>query len=129
MTKAKKLAALSSDELVSEYVRISTDMGQAADQFETARYNRLFAKEIAVVRELRSRDGDHRNRLFSLYGHQNLQVRLNAAHSTYPLDPSLAAAELQAIAATKWPPQGTNAGMTLAMIRMGISKLHDDSWI
>jgi hypothetical protein len=125
----KKVAGMTADALVELFAEIGTAQAEAIDFFETARFNRLYNRKIAVVNELRSRPGDQRERLFALYDHPNRQVRLNAAQSTYALNPVAARAVLEEIAASRRMPQAANARLSLDRIAEGTSALVDDPWI
>jgi hypothetical protein len=120
---------MTSDALVEIFAEIGTAQADAIDFFETARFNRLYNRKIAVVNELRSRPGDQRRSLFGLYGHSNMQVRLNAAQSTYALNPVAARAVLEEIAASRRMPQAADARLSLDRIAEGTSALLDDPWI
>lgn len=97
--------------------------GEAAEEFRTAAFNRLFDRERKILDELRRRDNDQRRILIALYDHLNVQVRLNAAKSTYALNTAGARAVIQAIADTKFQPWAGSAGMTLWALDEGIGKL------
>lgn len=125
----KKLSSMKDSELVELYAQIGIAQDDAIDRFEQARVNRLFDKKIAVVNELRSRPGDRRRLLFDLYDHPNIQVRLNAAKSTYARNPERAHAVLEEIAATRRLPQSADAGFALTGIAEGDSALLSDPWI
>lgn len=127
--KKISLGKLTNDELVARYVEIGAAQGEALDNFDTARFSRLFERKVAVVNELRSRPGDQRRLLISLFDHPNRQVRLNAAESAYMLDQANAHAVLQEIAASRWQPQAGHAGMSLSGIERGDSLILEDFWI
>ena len=124
--RAGSVADMTSDELVVRFVEISIEQGKALAFFETARFNSLYGKLSAVVRELRARPGDERHRLLKLYDHPDLQVRLNVAGRTYALDPAAAIATFQAIKDSRRYPWAGDAGMSLSMLEMGLSKLPED---
>ena len=124
--KGRPVAEMTSDELVERFVEISVEQGKASAFFETARFNRLYGKLSAVVRELRARPGDERHRLLKLYDHPDLQVRLNAAERAYALDPEAAIATFQAIKDSRQYPWAGDAGMSLSLLEMGMSKLPED---
>ena len=124
--KAKPVTEMTSDELVDRFVEISVEQGKAVAFFETARFNRLYGKLSAVVRELRARPGDERHRLLKLHDHPDLQVRLNVAGRTYALDPDAAIATFQAVKDSRRHPWAGDAGMSLSMLEMGLSKLPED---
>ena len=125
----KKFATMSGAELVALYTQIGVAQAEALDRFESGRFNRLFDQEMAIVNELRSRPGDRRTQLFALYEHPNLQVRLNAAQSTYMLNRARAHAVLEEIAETRWLPQAATAAFSLEGIAAGDSALLRDPWI
>jgi hypothetical protein len=76
-------------------------------------YNKLFAVNVNVVKELASRPGDGRRALLPLLNDENPHVRLQAAKFAYPVAPSECRACLEAIRAAKLPDQSLDAGMTL----------------
>jgi hypothetical protein len=127
--KKISLNKLTNDELVARYVEIGAAQGEALNNFDNPRYSRLYDKKIAVVNELRSRPGDQRRLLISLFDHPNRQVRLNAAESAYMLDRANAHAVLKEIAASRWQPQAGRAGMSLWGIERGDSLILQDLWI
>lgn len=96
---------------------------EALDRFETAKFNRLYDRKEAVVQELKSRPGDQRRALLSLYEHPNMQVRLNAAKTTLAVAPEAARAQLEAIRVSQHFPQAGDAGMSLWTLDEGIFKL------
>jgi hypothetical protein len=87
-----------------------------------AKYNRLFDQKILIVEELKSRGDDQRRVLLKLFGHQNMQVRLNAAKATLAVAPQEARALLQKIADSNVFPQAGHAGMSLVNLDRGIYK-------
>lgn len=119
----KRVHNMSLEELLSSFVEIGIAQGEAAEEFRTAAFNRLFDRETKILDELRRRDNDQRRILIALYDHPNIQVRLNAAESTYALNTAGARAVIQAIADTKVQPWAGSAGMTLWSLDEGIGKL------
>ena len=119
----KNPAKMSLDELVAAFVEIGIAQGEAAEEFRTATFNRLFARKIKILDELKRRGNDERRVLISLYDHPNTQVRLNAAKSTYALNTAEARAVIQAIADSNYAPWSGSAGMTLWALDEGIGKL------
>lgn len=75
-----------------------------------------------VANELKRREGDERSALLRLFGHPNMQVRLQAAKKTLAVAPVEARAQLEAIAASKWFPQAGDAGMSLWNLDNGVFK-------
>ncbi len=124
--KQGEIKKLSSEELVERFVGIAVRQGEASSTFDTRTYNRLFDQESRIVRELRSRLGDHRHLLLALYNHPNFQVRLNAVGRTFALNREEAERQLREIGATAPSPQGSDARMSLSMLELGISKLPED---
>lgn len=112
-----------SEKLVAEFVELGVAQSVAMETMETAKYNRLFKKEATILAELKIRPGDHRRLLFPLYTHENIQVRLNAAKSTYALDPVAARGVIEAIANSRRFPWAGDAGMTLWGLDEGIAHL------
>jgi hypothetical protein len=104
---------MSADELVKSYVENGVEQHRALEEFDTRKFSRLFRTMRAIEDELKSREGDQRSVLLPLYGHRNLQVRINAAKATWSIAPELARRQLQAIRALKWNPQSMDAGMAL----------------
>lgn len=115
------ISEMTNDELVARFIEISMAQGEAIETFQTAKFNRLFDRNQKILGELRACPGDQRRLLFALYDHPTMQVRLNAAYATYALDPARATAVFEAIVASKHFPWAGDAGMTLAMLEMGIS--------
>jgi hypothetical protein len=62
-----KLKSLTSEELVGRFVDIGFAQDEALIYGEIAKFNRLFEQKDHVVDELRSRPGDQRRALLSLY--------------------------------------------------------------
>ena len=127
--KAVSTRDMSTEMLIEKYIEIGIAQGEAIENFETAKFNRLFDQKAKLVRELRSRPGDERHRLLKLYDHPNLQVRLNAVNSTYALNPDAARRVFEEVQASKRFPWAGDAGMSLSMLELGLSKLPEDPWI
>jgi hypothetical protein len=117
-----KLRSLTNDELVSRFVDIGLAQEEALVYGEIAKFNRLYEKKDHVVDELRSRPGDQRRALLSLYDHPNLQVRLIAVKNSLALAPDEGRRVLQAIADSREYPQAGDAGMSLWALDEGIFK-------
>jgi Domain of unknown function (DUF2019) len=79
-----------------------------------------FDEMVAIEDELKTRDGDQRRELLSLYNHPNAQVRLNAIKATLAVAPEIARQALQAIADSREYPQAGDAGMSLWNLEQGI---------
>jgi hypothetical protein len=121
--KQKDLAALSNAEIVARFARLCIEQSDAMEREEQARVNRLVGQIRDLALELKSRPGDQRHMLKTLFGHQNMQVRLSAAEATLPIDYATARREIQAISDSRWYPQAGDAGMTLYLLDTGMSKL------
>jgi hypothetical protein len=89
---------------------------------EIKKFNHLYSQMDAVADELKSRPGDQRRLLLSLYDHPNAQVRLKAAVRTLAVAPEAARSLIEAIAASREYPQAGDAGMTLDALDRGIFK-------
>ncbi|UUP16183.1 DUF2019 domain-containing protein [Nitratireductor thuwali] len=121
MNRHVNLATLTSEQLVERFADIGVAQDDALLGNEISRYNALYKDKVAVEVELRSRPGDQRRLLMTLYDHPNMQVRLNAAKSTRAIDMRQARALLEQIAASKWGPQAGDAGMSLWAMDEGIT--------
>jgi Domain of unknown function (DUF2019) len=124
--RSPKLMAMSRQELVDLFEKLSIAQGEAYAYFETAKANRYFRRRRAVVSELRHRETDERPALYALYSHRHPWVRMSVATSTYALNPERAKAVLAEIAATRLEPWRSNAGMSLALLANGMSQLPFD---
>ena len=89
---------------------------------EIAEFNRLYGQMDAVKKELKSRPGDQRRALLTLYDHPNIQVRLTAAEGTLAVAPEAARGLLQSIKDSREYPQAADAGMTFWDLDRGIFK-------
>ncbi|WP_336809799.1 DUF2019 domain-containing protein [Bosea sp. MMO-172] len=108
-----KLRSLTSEELKRLFEQLCILQYDALEDNAIASYNRRYNKILAIQNELKSRPGDQRRVLMSLFGHPNMQVRLTAAHANLAVDYIVARRELQAIVDEQWFPQSGDAGMTL----------------
>ena len=120
--KQMKLEEMTVDQLVERFVEIGLDQDRALLENDVGGFNRLFDQMQAVNQELKSRTGDQRRALLSLYKHPNLQVRLKAAMTTLAIAPQAARDVLEAIKASKQQPQALDAGMSLRNFDQGIYK-------
>jgi hypothetical protein len=111
--KQSDLSRESISELVQQFVELSVAQDKATLRSDNDTYNRLFDEVHAIIRELRSRAGDHRRVLMPLYNHPNAQVRLSAAAATLELEPKAARRVLEIIEDRHEFPQAANAGMLL----------------
>jgi len=90
------------------------------DEF-VAESEQLYAALKAIDSELRLRGRQARLALTRLYDSPNLEVRLQAAHSTLGVAPDAARDQLEAIAKTSWM-EGISARTTLAALDKGTFK-------
>ncbi|WP_295855349.1 DUF2019 domain-containing protein [Tardiphaga sp.] len=113
------LSSRSVPELVEQFRRLALAKGEASDNGQTAKFNRLYGKLDAVQQQLRSRPGDQRRALVELYDHANPQVRFDAAIATLGVVPDRARAALRMIIDRAEFPQAANARLTLDNLREG----------
>lgn len=118
--KKSTLENLSVAELLERFATIAVEEDKATFEDDNARYNRLFLELEAVENELKSRPGDQRRELLSLFDHPNIQVRLMAAKATLAVAPEAARKMLQAIEGWRRQPYAGDAGMCLVMLDRGI---------
>ncbi|MGP0057847.1 MAG: DUF2019 domain-containing protein [Beijerinckiaceae bacterium] len=117
-----KLDRLTIDQLVDRFAEIGGAQDEALFNDQYAKFNRLFDKMKAVDDELRRRGRDARLALQKLYGHPNLQVRLQAAKWTLGVAPVEARRVIQQIYDWKLYPQAGDAGMCLSNLDDGTFK-------
>ena len=120
--KRIKLEEMNDDQLADRFSAIAIEQDRALLYSEIAKYNRLFDQMVGVQEELKSRPGDHRRVLLSLYEHPNWQVRLMAAHATLAVAPEAGRDLLQLIADSCHFPQAGDAGMALVNLDRGVYK-------
>jgi len=118
--------AMSRLQLVDLFEKLSIAQGEAYAYFETAKATRFFWRRHAVLWEMRSREVDERPALYVLYDHRLPQVRMYVAKSTYALNPERAKAVLEEIAASRYRPWCSDAGMSLELLADGTSRLPFD---
>jgi Domain of unknown function (DUF2019) len=111
------------EQLVQDFACIAIEQDKAQLYDQTAKYNRLFHKIVAIKDELKRREGDQRRALVSLFEHPNAQVRLMAAQWASAVAPAAAQAVLQKISDQNEYPQAAHARQSLEAIDRGDSKL------
>lgn len=116
------LSKLTVEQLVERFIAIGFTQEQADLYDDIGEFNRLFKKMQEVVSELRSREGDQRSALLSLYDHPNLQVRLKAVKNSLALAPKEGRHVLRAIADSQRQPQAGEARASLRHLDEGIFK-------
>lgn len=110
------------DELVERFAAIGLDQDEASLYDDNEKFTRLFWQMEAVEEELKSRHGDQRGALRSLFGHRNAQVRLCAAKATLAVLPEEARRTIETLANSNEFPHAGDAGMTLWALDEGIFK-------
>jgi hypothetical protein len=108
------------DQLVTRFTEIGVAQDNALLENDVGKFNHLYDQMEAVEHELKSRNGDQRQALLSLYSHQNIQVRLASAKATLAIVPEAARNALRAIKDSKTQPQALDAGMSLRNLDKGI---------
>ena len=117
-----KLRDLAISDLVHRFSDIALQQYDCVERNENDRFNKLFALMKVVADELRSRPGDARAKLVSLYAHPNRQVRLKAAIHTLAVNRAAARKVLEEIAKDAFYVQAIDAGMALQNLDRGIFK-------
>jgi hypothetical protein len=120
MRRGTKLSCLPDSELLARFEKLCVEQYNALDRQEYAAFNRRYDRIQAIEDELKSRPGDQRRILMTLFGHPNMQVRLTAARANLAVDYPASRREIQDIADSKWGPQCLDAGMTLINLDNGI---------
>jgi hypothetical protein len=116
------LSGMTTDDLVARFAEIGRAQDRALLGGETAKFNRLFSQMTDVSNELKSRPGDARRALVTLYSYPSTQVQLKAAKHTLAVAPVEARRKIEEIADSKWFPQAGEAGMSLLNLDRGIFK-------
>jgi len=110
------------DQLVDRFAEIGVAQDRAELRGEISKFNKLYAEMKEVDIDLRARGERARRALLRLYGHPNMQVRLQAAKKTLAVAPHLARQVIESISESNWFPQAGEAGMTLRNLDSGIFK-------
>ena len=113
---------MTEEELVEMFAVVAAQQNDAMLEEDIARVHQLFQKLMAIQSELKTRAGDKRTELISLYSSPNMQVRLKAAKSTLAVAPAAAREQLEAIEASGVQPQAGEAGMSLWNLDRGVFK-------
>lgn len=119
MKKDIDLNEQSLSQLVEHFTLVTLGQFNAELSNENVKYNRLYREMSAIERELKSRAGDQRMALTTLYDHPNPQVRLMAAQATLAVAPAAARKVLQKISDQKEWPQAADANGTLRRLDSG----------
>jgi hypothetical protein len=115
-------AVMTTEELVNHFAGNGAAQSTALLYDEIDEYNRLFDEMWAIKKELTARGTQARMALLSLYGHKNMQVRLQAAQFTLAVAPVAARNELQAVADSRCPPQCFDAKGAISSLDDGTYK-------
>jgi hypothetical protein len=107
------LKSMSTPELLDRFADNGIKQDSALLYDEGAQYNKLFRDMDAINKELLRRGKQAQLQLLKLYGHRNMQVRLQAAMLTMTTAPAEAKVELEAIKNSRHFPQAGDAGMAL----------------
>lgn len=111
---------IATSELVHRFADNCIDQNKALFDDDISRFNRLY-KTMALIRdELKSRPGDQRKELRTLFDHDDPQVRLQAATAALAVAPLEARSVIKKIAASQRQPQAGDAGMTLWNLDRGV---------
>lgn len=111
--KRLALQEMTPRQLVEKFAGIALQQEHAISKGESAKYNRLFRQMNEIEAELKSRPGDQRGLLVSLFDHPSIQVRLKAATRSLAVLPQEARLLLESIASSREYPQAADAGMLL----------------
>lgn len=120
--KHNSVQQMSSRELVESFAELCIAQDQALLYSDIAKVNSLIKQMWDVQDELKSRPGDQRRELVSLFDHENAQVRLMAARANLAVVPAVARSIIEAIANGRKFPQAGDAGMTIENLDSGFYK-------
>ena len=120
MKEETDLRSLSDAAIVARFEHLCIQQYDAMERDDDNSANRLIWKLYDLENELKSRLGDQRHLLKTLFGHPNKQIRLSAAQANLAIDYIAARQELQAIADSKWYPRAAEASFTLRNIDAGL---------
>lgn len=120
--KSVKLDETSTEELVKRFAAICVSQDDAFLHTKIAKFKRLYNEMKTVEDELKSRAGDQRRALLTLYNHPNCQVRLQSAGATLAVAPDIARHLIETIASSRKYPQAGDAGMLLDALDSGVFK-------
>jgi hypothetical protein len=119
---SKTLAEIPTERLVERFAKFGLDQVKAELFGEIGKYNRLYREMASIASELKSRSGDQRRALMSLYSHPNIHVRLAAAKKTLAVAPNEARQVIEGIAVSHDYPYAGEAGITLEFLDDGTFK-------
>lgn len=110
------------DQLVDHFAGNGVAQAEALLYDKTGEFNLQFEEMWAVHTELATRGPEARLALLRLYGHKNMQVRLQAARFTVAVAPVAARKEIQAVADSRYAPQCFDAKGTIRRLDNGTYK-------
>lgn len=116
------LKTMTSEELVARLAHHAIEQDAKLLDNDTAAVNRLYDLMQDIATELKSRPGDQRSALVTLFAHPNIHVRLVAAKKTLAVSPLAARQQLEVIKTSGWLPDCGDAGMCLLALDQGIFK-------
>lgn len=116
------LSDLATSQLVDGFAETCVAQDQALLYDEIEEFTRLYWQMDALRNELRARGQDAWLTLLSLYGHANMQVRLQAAKCTLAVAPIAARRELESIKNSRHFPQAGDAASALSSLAAGTFK-------
>lgn len=114
------LESLTVDQLVELFAALCVEQDKAEQVDDRRKVNRFFWRIDAISNELKSRPGDQRRALLTLYDYANMNVRLKAAKATLAVAPQAARQMVETIATSHWPPQSYDARTCLTALDDGI---------
>jgi hypothetical protein len=116
------LKDISTPELVQLFAENCVEQDKAIFNEEVSKFKKIFSVMFQIDEELRERGCEARLALTELYGHPNLQVKLQAARVTLGVAPTEARQVIEAISKTGWMPQAADAKGTLRNLDSGFLK-------
>jgi hypothetical protein len=116
------IEALTTEQIVDEFVSVARERGTAVLDSETRRANQMFSRMQALDRALRSRGRSARLMLLPLLEDDDRSVRYYAAKYLLGLVPHRARATIEEIAKPKFDGLCSDAGMCLYALDKGIFK-------
>lgn len=107
--KSADLREMPLERLVLRFVEFAKLREQAELGFQIGKQNRAIGEIWRINAELKSRSGDQRIALTSLFNHPNRQVRCQAALATAYVAPAASRQVLETIIKLGWEPQSSQA--------------------
>jgi hypothetical protein len=117
--RAVALSTLDTAELVSRFVELTLAQDESLLDDDISEVNRLLSPMWELTAELKSRAGDQRRALTTLYRHPNAQTRLHAAMGTLAVAPEEATRVLRKIVTDREFPQAADAAFALHEMEAG----------